>query len=110
MNVRNLLGAVAIAMVAAFGVGCEDDDVDGDFVALDYDGDGGIEVAEWSTAFGNWDLNDDAYLTANEYLLDDGFDDLDLNDDGLLTADEFAAGFGLWDVDDDGILEDEELF
>ena len=54
--------------------------------------------------------NDDGFIAANEYLLDDGFDTLDLNDDGLLAADEWAAGFPLWDVDDDGILEDEELF
>ena len=109
MKVRNFLGAVAIAMAATFGLGCEDDEEE-DFVALDYDGDGGIEAAEWSTAYGDWDLNDDGYLTTDEYLLDDGFDTLDLNDDGLLTTDEFAAGFPLWDVDDDGILADEELF
>ncbi len=109
MKVRNLLGAVAIGMVVAFGAGCEDDEED-DFVALDYDDDGGVEVGEWNTAFGAWDLNDDGYLTADEYLLDDGFDTLDLNDDGLLTAEEFGAGFNLWDVDDDAILDEDELF
>jgi len=114
---KNLVGAVALAVVGLFGLACDDDDDDDNvalglvgFTTFDVDGNGTITATEWNTVVDAWDVNGDGFISKNEFRLDeDGFDALDINNDDLLTRAEIEAGLGTWDLNGDGFLEANEL-
>jgi hypothetical protein len=109
---KGMFFAAAFATLGVIGIGCDDDDpfvAESEFDAIDLDDDGLISAAEWDTAFGTWDLNDDGFLAQSEYLLDGGFTDLDVDANGLLSEAEWNAALTDWDLDGDYFLEPYEL-
>ena len=111
---KSIIGAAAIAALGVMATGCDDDDAvsvdDAEFEAIDTSGDGLVSATEWNATFTAWNVNGDAYVAPNEYLLDDGFDTLDVDRNGLLTATEWNSAMTAWDLDADGFLDEDEMF
>ena len=111
---KGIIGAAAIAALGVMGTGCDDDEIvpvdDVEFDAIDTSGDGLVSATEWNAAFNAWDVNRDAYIAPNEYLLDDGFNTLDVDRNALLTATEWNSAMTAWDLDADGFLDADEMF
>ncbi len=64
--------------------------------------------------FGEWDADDNAGLSAEEFNAGFGengvYDEWDTDDDGALSEEEFNNGvFGGYDDDNDGIIEEPEF-
>lgn len=106
LNLRNILGGVALATTLAGGAAVAHAN---DFDTWDADGNAGINYTEWDAGFGDegvfddWDANDDNMLTDVEY--NEGvFNSYDRNDDGMLDDNEWglyeddAGDNGFWDI------------
>lgn len=111
---RKFTNVLAIALTGLVWVGCAEDDdivVDDDIAIDDLDGDGdaAVDATEWNGVFAAWDINDDAFLDANEYLFTSGFNDIDLDDDNLISEAEWTSNFAAWDLDSDALLAGAEL-
>ncbi len=115
-----LIGAGACARntptnepVAASGAGPHDHGYEyesDDFVAWDLDDDGYLSADEFDEGiYATWDLDDDGVIAENEFAGSD-FRLWDVDGDGYIEDDEFDAIYATWDLDGDGVLDDDEFW
>ena len=112
---KGIIAAAAIGVLGVVGAGCDDDEDavvvgDTEFDVIDTNRDGLVSTSEWAATFDTWDINNDALIEQNEYLLDDGFSTLDVDANQALTNAEWNAAMVDWDIDGDGFLDEDEMF